>query len=152
VLAVGLKWASREARGMCISARTSRRLHLVTLGLVLLAGSPLALWAQDRNRVESGPRYPSASEITFEWDYSCPSRGVCSFACSGSAGISRVDKLTIYLGTIPLGRAEHAGALFYDFSSQDFPRGNGFEITTGIGGSLSCQVRGMTLDYSGPPK
>jgi len=54
-----------------MDSRASRLLHLVTLGLVLVAGSPLALWAQDGNRVESGPRYPSASEITFEWDYSC---------------------------------------------------------------------------------
>jgi hypothetical protein len=67
-------------------------------------------------------------------------------------GVSRVDKLTIYIGTIPLGRAEHTAAIFYDFSSQDFPRGNGFQINTGIGGELSCQIRGMRLDYSGPPK
>ena len=107
--------------------------HLVALGLVLLAGTPLALRAQDENRAES-LRYPSASEITIEWDYSCPSRGVCSFVCTGMPGVSRVDKLIIYIGTIPLGRAEHAGAIFYDFSSQDFPRGNGFQINTGIGG------------------
>ena len=32
-----------------------------------------------------------------------------------------------------------------------FPRGNGFSISTGIG-VLGCQVNGMKLEYSGPPR
>jgi hypothetical protein len=59
--------------------------------------------------------------------------------------------LDIYLGTLPLNgdQQERAAAIFYDFSSREFPRSAGFAISTGIN-SLSCQVNGMTLNYSGP--
>jgi len=56
-----VQWTPEEA------SRIAAAMHIG----IETAGSPLALWAQDGNRVESGPRYPSASEITFEWDYSC---------------------------------------------------------------------------------
>jgi hypothetical protein len=49
------------------------------------------------------------------------------------------------------GTDENAYALFYDFSTVEFPRGNGFVVAAGLS-SLSCQVNGMTLDYSGQPK
>jgi hypothetical protein len=42
-------------------------------------------------------------------------------------------------------------ALFYDFATQFIPRGNGFSVG-GEDAILSCQVSGMRLDYSGPPK
>jgi hypothetical protein len=59
--------------------------------------------------------------------------------------------LDIYLGTLPLnGDQERAAAIFYDFSSREFPHSAGFAISTGIN-SLSCQINGMNLDYSGPP-
>jgi hypothetical protein len=60
--------------------------------------------------------------------------------------------LDIYLGTLPLNgsQQERAAAIFYDFSSREFPNSTGFAISTGIN-SLSCQVNGMTLKYSGPP-
>ena len=123
------------------------------LGTLLLAGQLVnSAWAQEK--VEPpvpGPPYPGGSEITFELDYSCPSARGCSFSCPGAGGASSVTKLTIYLGTIPLGEAERATALFYDFSTRFIPRANGFRVTTGIA-TLSCQVNGMTLDYSGPPQ
>jgi hypothetical protein len=99
---------------------------------------------------QPGPDYPGESEITFEWDYSCPST-VCSFSCPGQGGASHVTKLTIYLGTIPVGSLRNTPALIYNFSTVETPRGNGFVVGTGLG-TLSCQVNGMTLDYSGPPK
>jgi hypothetical protein len=45
---------------------------------------------------------------------------------------------------------ERAAAIFYDFSSREFPHSAGFAISTGIN-SLSCQVNGLILKYSGPP-
>jgi hypothetical protein len=103
-------------------------------------------WAQNE-----GPPYPGGADITFQWDYSCPTGKACSFSCPGAGGASSVTKLSIYLGTIPVGSTQNAEAVFYEFSTRDIPRGNGFSINTGIS-TLSCQVNGMKLDYSGPPK
>jgi hypothetical protein len=55
----------------------------------------------------------------------------------------------MYLGAIPIGSTERAAGVFYEFSTMEIARANGFAITTGIS-TLSCQVRGMNLDYSGP--
>ena len=44
-----------------------------------------------------------------------------------------------------------AFGVFYKFSTLQVPRANGFSLTTGIS-TLSCQVNGMDLDYSGPRK
>jgi hypothetical protein len=52
--------------------------------------------------------------------------------------------------TMPVGK-ENAAGIFYEYSTLDVPRGNGFNITTGIS-TLACQVNGMNLDYSGLPK
>jgi hypothetical protein len=57
----------------------------------------------------------------------------------------------MYLETIPLSGSQRAAGIFYEFSTMEIPRANGFSITTGIS-TLSCQVNGMNLDYSGPPK
>jgi hypothetical protein len=122
------------------------------LRTLLLTGQLVnSSWAQDKAEPRApGPPYPGGSEITFQWDYSCPGGRACSFTCPGAGGGSGVTKLTIYLGTIPIGNTEHAPALFYDFSTRSIPRANGFSITTAIT-TLSCQVNGMQLDYSGPP-
>jgi hypothetical protein len=100
-------------------------------------------WAQ-------APTLPAGSNITFQWSYSCLSGKDCSFSCPASGGASHVTKLVINLGTISVG-SNQALALFYDFSTRETPRANGFSISTGLG-TLSCQVNGMSLDYSGPPK
>jgi hypothetical protein len=55
------------------------------------------------------------------------------------------------LGSIPLGGNQKAFGVFYKFTTLQIPRANGFSLTTGIS-TLSCQVVGMDLDYSGPRK
>ena len=98
----------------------------------------------------TAPSSPEGSQITFQWDYSCPDGRGCSFNCPGRGGAGHVTKLTIYLGTISLGSGE-TPSMFYEFSTSEIPRGSGFSINTGLS-TLSCQVNGMSLDYSGPPK
>jgi len=105
--------------------------------------------AQDVKRPEAVPT--GASEVAFEWQYSCSSGKACSFSCPGSGGASNVTKLTLQLGSIPLGGNQRAFGVFYKFSTAQIPRANGFSLTTGIS-TLSCQVNGMELDYSGPRK
>jgi hypothetical protein len=129
-------------------SRAFKSYHALFLGVVLLTGDPLApsLRAQD-----GGPPYPGGSDLSFEWDYSCPSGKICSFSCPGTGGASHVTKLRMFLGTIPLGSTEHAPGVFYEYSTVEIPRANGFGISAGLG-VLSCQVSGMKLDYSGPPR
>jgi hypothetical protein len=52
--------------------------------------------------------------------------------------------------TIQIG-AENVAGIFYEYSTVEIPRANGFNISTGIS-KLACQVNGMNLDYSGSPK
>jgi hypothetical protein len=101
------------------------------------------------------PLYPDEAQITFQWNYECPVNKPCTFVCRGAGGgggSDHVIRLDIYLGTLPLNgvQQERAAALFYDFSSREFPHSAGFAISTGIN-SLSCQVNGLILKYSGPP-
>ena len=69
---------------------------------------------------------------------------------AGSGGASSVKKLSIQLTSIPLG-SENAAGIFYEYSTVEVARANGFNITTGLS-RLACQVNGMNLDYSGQPK
>jgi hypothetical protein len=133
--------------------RISKSFHALVLGGVLLSGGPFvqSLSAQDGKRSEGGPSDPGASEVAFEWQYSCTNGKGCSFNCPGAGGAANVTKLTMHLGTIPLRGDQRAFGIFYEFSTMQIPRANGFSITTGIS-TLSCQVNGMNLDYSGPPK
>ena len=128
----------------------SKSFNALVLGGVLLVGGPLALHAQDGKRSEGSPLDLGGSEIAYEWQYSCPSGPGCSFNCPGSGGGNSVTKLTIHLGTIPLSGTQRAFGIFYEFSTKEIPRANGFSLTTGIS-TLACQVQGMNLDYySGP--
>jgi hypothetical protein len=129
---------------------TSKSFHALVLGAALLVGGPwvASLHAQDGKRLGAGQPFPSGLEIAFEWRYSCPNGRGCSFRCPGSGGGSNVTKLIIDLGAIPVGSTEHAAGVFYEFSTMQIPRANGFALTTGIS-TLSCQVNGMNLDYSG---
>ena len=125
------------------------------LGLLLLAGQTIIpSLAQERGKfpssAESLPPYPSGSNITFEWKYSCANARVCAFNCPGAGGANNVRQLTIYLGTISIG-ANQQSAVFYEFSTPEFSRANGFSISAGLS-VLACQVNGMVLDYSGPPQ
>jgi hypothetical protein len=127
-------------------------LRALFFGALLFVAPFLSMsWAQNKAEPPApGPAFPSGSNITFQWDYSCLSGRDCSFSCPGSGGASHVTKLIIYLGTIPVGSNQDP-AVFYDFSTREVPRANGFSISTGLS-NLSCQVNGMALDYSGPPK
>ena len=133
--------------------RLSKSFRALVLGWVLLAGGPFvqSLSAQDGRRSEDNATYLGASEVAFEWQYSCTGGKACSFSCPGSGGASNVTKLTLQLGSIPLSGNQRAFGIFYKFSTVQIPRANGFSLTTGIS-TLSCQVNGMELDYSGRRK
>ena len=109
---------------------------------VAAAWAPVTpLWAQDSKR----PIYPKGFEVTIEWQYSCPDGKGCSFNCPGSGGANNVTKLSIFLGSVPIGKNENSAGVFYAFTSTQTLRGSGFAVATGIG-VLACQVQGMTLD------
>ena len=132
----------------------SRELFLVSrelfLGTLLFVGFFVsATWAQERTGLQAP--FPAASNITMQWNYSCLSGQACSFVCPGAGSASSVTKLTIYLGSMPVSTNQNSPAMFFSFTARDIPRGNGFNVSTGLG-NLSCQVNGMTLDYAGPLK
>jgi hypothetical protein len=107
-------------------------------------------WAQDKDQPPTPPPYLSGAEITSQLNYSCPSNTACSFICPGGVGggADHVNKLTIYLGTMPLGSDQNAPAMFYDFSTRERANSSGFSISAGLS-TLSCQVNGLKLDYVG---
>ena len=127
----------------------AREAFLATLIWMLMSGL-FSSAASAQSKAELPP-YPLGSDITFQWNYSCPKGKGCSFFCPGRGGASHVTRLTIYLGNVRIGRDRNAISTFYEFSTVEIPRGNGFSIDTGIG-TLTCQVNGMKLDYSGPPR
>jgi hypothetical protein len=121
------------------------------LGIVFSGVLMNSSWAQNKNGPDaSGPPYPGGSKITFQSDYSCTSGRNCSFTC-GTGGAGHVTTLSIYLGTMPLGTDRESPAVIYEFSTRELPQGSGFSVGTGIN-TLACQVNGLTLDYSGPPR
>jgi hypothetical protein len=114
-------------------------------------------WAQDADGLRAGkpnPAYPPEAQITFQWNYTCPANISCNFRCPGAGGVGgaeHVIRLDLYLGSLPTSdEGQRALAVFYDFTTREFPHGNGFSISAGIN-SLSCQVTGLRMDYSGPP-
>src|SRR6202012_5310943 len=121
------------------------------LGMLFTGMLMNSSWAQNKNGPDApGPPYPAGSRITFQWDYSCPTGRNCSFTC-GTGGAGHVTTLSVYLGTMPLGSERGNAAVVYEFSTRELPQGSGFSVSTGIN-TLSCQVNGLTLDYSGPPR
>ena len=146
--------ATATARAKHMAVHPSFASALI-LEFLLLAGQMTnPLWAQERGKLPASteplPPYPSESNITFEWNYSCENARVCAFNCPGAGGSNNVKVLTIYLGTISVG-ANQQSAIFYEFSTPQFSRANGFSISAGLS-VLACQVNGMVLDYAGPPK
>ena len=133
--------------------KANKSFRALVLSWVLLVGGSVmqSASAQDGKHSEDGAPYLGASEVAFEWRYSCTGGKACSFTCPGSGGASNVTALTLQLGTIPLGGNQRAFGIFYKFSTVQIPRANGFSLTTGIS-TLSCQVNGMDLDYSGSRK
>jgi hypothetical protein len=131
-------------------------LRALVLGTVLFAAPFLGMscaqnsWAQDKTEPpRTGPPFPF-SRTTFQWDYSCPATIACSFICPGGEA-AHVIKLSVYLGTVPFDGGQNAPAVFYEFTTRELPHASGFGISAGLT-NLSCQVNGMTLDYSGSPK
>jgi hypothetical protein len=118
---------------------------------LLIAGNLLNQASAQEAMITTGPHYPEGSNVTFEWNYSCQNNKSCSFSCPGSGGASHVSKLTIYLGTIPVGTLKQVPALLYNFLTAELQPGTGFIFSTGLS-TLSCQINGMTVDYSGPAK
>jgi hypothetical protein len=113
------------------------------VGALLFATLNLA-WAQDADGLRPGkpnPAYPPEAKITFQWNYTCPANVTCMFRCPGAGGVGgaeHVSRLDLYLGSLPTSdEGERALAVFYDFSTREFPHGNGFSISAGIN-TLSC--------------
>ena len=127
-----------------------KALRALFLGAAVLVGGPsvTSLLAQDARSTGTGSTYPTGFDVSFEWRYSCPDGRGCSFNCPGSGGANNVTNLSMRWGSIPAGKTERAAGIFYEFSTMQIPRGNGFVVTTGIS-TLACQVQGMNLDYSG---
>src|ERR1700722_16943908 len=101
-------------------------LRALFLGWLLFAGGS---WAQSKG--PGGPPYPGGAQITFQWNYSCPTGRACSFSCPGVGGANSVTNLNIYLGTAPIGD-QSTPALFYDFATREIPRANGFSVGAGV--------------------
>jgi hypothetical protein len=119
-------------------------------GLLFAGAFSSASLAQDK--AERGLPVPPGTQIAFQWSYACPKGKSCAFECSGTGRPTiHATKLTVYLGSVRGGANQEHIALFYAYSTVEVPQGNGFAINTGLG-MLSCEVNGMKLDYSGPPK
>jgi hypothetical protein len=78
--------------------RVPIRFYTLVLGAALLVSGPLMqpLSAQDGKRPEAGAIYSGPSEVTFEWQYSCPNGRGCSFNCPGAGGAANVTKLATF--------------------------------------------------------
>src|ERR1700760_2256230 len=104
------------------------------------------LSAQNRDE----PNASGPTDVSYQWNYSCPNKEECSFTC-GTGGGSHVTKLNIYVGGVPIAAGQKNATLSYEFTTREGRRGSGFSINTGIS-TLQCQVNGLTVDYSGPPR
>jgi hypothetical protein len=135
--------ARREA-AMSKSAMTCA-IFLMASGLVRLA---CAEGVNTKSPIPPSFRFPAGAEITFQWNYTCRDSKPCVFSC-GTA--DRVTALTMYLGTIPVGSNQRNSVIFYFYSTATIPYSDGFRINGGPASTLSCDVSGMALDYSGPP-
>jgi hypothetical protein len=121
------------------------------LSLLFIGAVMNPCWAQNKSSPEASSQpYPGGSEITFQYDYSCPGVGDCSFNC-GTGGAGHVTKLGISFGAMPIGTDQKNPTLFYNFVTREGRQGSGFSVSAGLN-TLQCQVNGLTLDYSGPPR
>ena len=125
-----------------------RRWLFATLAISLFGLSAGTPYAESQGVALATPAGPQA-DGSLDWIYSCPNSKPCTFSCPGAVAAAHVIKLTIHLRRLQIGNID-ALALFYDYSTMQFPTGSGFTINTGLG-MISCQVNGMKLDYFGPP-
>jgi hypothetical protein len=84
----------------------------------------------------------------FQWNYTCRDSKQCAFS---RGTVDGVKALTIYLETIRVGSNQRNFVIFYFYSTATVPYRDGFRIGGSPASTLSCDVSGMTLDYSGPP-
>ena len=145
-------------------------MHLSLFGVLLLlsvtAGWPVpSALAQDRPATNSPANavplpeppnqvFPSTFKPTFQWNYVCPRENAaagCSLACPPNAAIGSVVAAQIWLGTNDLGNASIPAIYYYFvyFNGREKLVGAGFAHSTR---TLSCQVVGLKVSYSGPPK
>ena len=129
----------------------------------LLAGAcalPALLFASAFSGRVFGSRQSGARATSPTWLTNCVSVELClpqrqelriRMFGNGREPTIHATKLTVYLGSVRGGANQEHIALFYAYSTVEVPQGNGFAINTGLG-MLSCEVNGMKLDYSGPPK
>ena len=97
--------------------RVFRSFQSLVLGCVMLISGALVQSLSAQEGKHSDTPYLGASEVAFEWQYSCINGKACSFNCPGSGGASNVTKLTLQLGSIPLGGDQKAFGVFYKFST-----------------------------------
>src|SRR6476620_122107 len=100
----------------------AKRILALFLAVVAALAPVTPLWAQDSERAI----YPKGFEVTIEWQYSCADGKGCSFNCPGSGGANNVTKLSIFLGSVPIGKNEKSAGIFYEFTSTQTRRGSGF--------------------------
>jgi hypothetical protein len=98
--------------------------------------------------------FPSTFKPSFQWNYVCPRENAaagCSLACPPNAAIGSVMAAQIWLGTNDLGNASIPAIYYYFayFNGREKLVGAGFAHSTR---TLSCQVVGLNVSYSGPPK
>jgi hypothetical protein len=143
----------------------SRFCLLLLLSVMAGWSAPSAL-AQDRTATNPSAKestvllpeppnqpFPSTFHPIFQWNYVCQRQNAagCSLACPPNAAISSVAAAQVWLGTTELGNVS-AQAIYYYLSFF-----NGREMMAGAGlvhsnRTLSCQVIGLKVGYSGPPK
>ena len=98
--------------------------------------------------------FPSAFKPSFQWNYVCPRENAaagCSLACPPNAAIGSVVAAQIWLGTNDFGNTSIPAVYYYFvyFNGREKLVGAGFTHSTR---NLSCQVVGLNVSYSGPPK
>jgi len=129
-----------------VLAGMSRTLSIGMLMFAFLSAN--VCWAQNK---ADEPAFPFTKSI-YRWDYSCPTGINCTFACPGqTTATDHLSKLRLYLGIMSIEGGQTVPAIFYEFSTREFPHASGFSIASSLS-SLSCRALGMVLDYSGPSK
>ena len=98
--------------------------------------------------------FPSAFKPSFQWNYVCPRENAaagCSLACPPNAAIGSVMAAQIWLGANDFGNGSIPAIYYYFayFNGREKLVGAGFAHSTR---TLSCQVVGLKVSYSGPPK
>jgi len=96
--------------------------------------------------------FPSTFKPSFQWNYVCSRDNAgCSLACPPNAAIGSVVAAQIWLGTNDLGNGLVPAIYYYFiyFNGRERMTGAGFAHSTR---NLSCQIVGLKVSYSGPPK